>query len=63
MFAKFFIDRPIFAWVIALIILLGGGLMAAGFLSSNSGHDERVAGATSAQPVVDEHTNDERNIA
>lgn len=24
MFAKFFIDRPIFAWVIALIILLGG---------------------------------------
>lgn len=26
MFAKFFIDRPIFAWVIALIILLGGAL-------------------------------------
>lgn len=26
MFAKFFIDRPIFAWVIALIILLAGGL-------------------------------------
>ena len=26
MFAKFFIDRPIFAWVIALIILLSGGL-------------------------------------
>ncbi len=26
MFAKFFIDRPIFAWVIALIILLGGVL-------------------------------------
>jgi multidrug efflux pump len=26
MFAKFFIDRPIFAWVIALIILLGGTL-------------------------------------
>jgi multidrug efflux pump len=26
MLAKFFIDRPIFAWVIALIILLGGGL-------------------------------------
>ena len=26
MFAKFFIDRPIFAWVIALVILLGGGL-------------------------------------
>jgi len=25
-FAKFFIDRPIFAWVIALIILLTGGL-------------------------------------
>ncbi len=24
MFAKFFIDRPIFAWVIALVILLGG---------------------------------------
>ena len=44
-------------------ILLGGGLMAAGFLSSNSGHDERVAGATSAKPVVDEYTNDERNIA
>ena len=27
-------------------ILLGGGLMAAGFLSSNSGHDERASGAT-----------------
>lgn len=26
MLARFFIDRPIFAWVIALIILLGGGL-------------------------------------
>ncbi len=26
MLAKFFIDRPIFAWVIALIILLGGML-------------------------------------
>jgi multidrug efflux pump len=26
MFAKFFIDRPIFAWVIALVILLSGGL-------------------------------------
>ncbi|MEW6164257.1 MAG: efflux RND transporter permease subunit [Pseudomonadota bacterium] len=26
MFAKFFIDRPIFAWVIAIIILLGGSL-------------------------------------
>src|SRR3972149_9308584 len=26
MFAKFFIDRPIFAWVIALIILLSGAL-------------------------------------
>ncbi|MBI5919641.1 MAG: efflux RND transporter permease subunit [Nitrosomonadales bacterium] len=26
MFARFFIDRPIFAWVIALIILLAGGL-------------------------------------
>lgn len=26
MIAKFFIDRPIFAWVIALIILLSGGL-------------------------------------
>jgi multidrug efflux pump len=26
MFAKFFIDRPIFAWVIALMILLSGGL-------------------------------------
>jgi multidrug efflux pump len=25
-FAKFFIDRPIFAWVIALVILLGGAL-------------------------------------
>lgn len=28
-------------------ILLGGGLMAAGFLSSNTGHDERAAAATS----------------
>lgn len=35
-------------------ILLGGGLMAAGFLSSNSGHDERAAGATTAPPAVDE---------
>ncbi len=26
MLPKFFIDRPIFAWVIALVILLGGGL-------------------------------------
>jgi multidrug efflux pump len=26
MLANFFIDRPIFAWVIAIIILLGGGL-------------------------------------
>ncbi len=26
MLAKFFIDRPVFAWVIALIILLGGAL-------------------------------------
>ena len=26
MFARFFIDRPIFAWVIALIILLSGAL-------------------------------------
>lgn len=26
MLAKFFIDRPIFAWVIAIIILLSGGL-------------------------------------
>ncbi len=26
MIPKFFIDRPIFAWVIALVILLGGGL-------------------------------------
>lgn len=24
--ANFFIDRPIFAWVIALLIMLGGGL-------------------------------------
>jgi hypothetical protein len=35
-------------------ILLGGGLMAAGFLSSNSGHDERAAAATTAPPVVDQ---------
>ncbi len=33
-------------------ILLGGGLMAAGFLSSNSGHDERAAAATAAVPPV-----------
>ncbi|MFZ1811240.1 MAG: efflux RND transporter permease subunit, partial [Candidatus Nitrotoga sp.] len=26
MLANFFIDRPIFAWVIAIVILLGGGL-------------------------------------
>ena len=35
-------------------ILLGGGLMAAGFLSSNSGHDERAAGATTPLPAADE---------
>lgn len=29
-------------------IVLGGGLMAAGFLSSNSGHDERASGAAAA---------------
>ena len=34
-------------------ILLGGGLMAAGFLSSNSGHDERAAGATPVAPAPD----------
>lgn len=26
MFSRFFIDRPVFAWVIALAILLAGGL-------------------------------------
>ena len=26
MFAKFFIDRPVFAWVIAIVIVLGGAL-------------------------------------
>ena len=25
MFARFFIDRPIFAWVLSLVIILGGG--------------------------------------
>ncbi|HEX5364102.1 MAG TPA: efflux RND transporter permease subunit [Gallionella sp.] len=30
MFAKFFIDRPVFAWVIALIILLAGALALRG---------------------------------
>ncbi|HUW51684.1 MAG TPA: efflux RND transporter permease subunit [Sulfuricella sp.] len=30
MFAKFFIDRPVFAWVIALVILLAGGLALRG---------------------------------
>ncbi|MBK9161461.1 MAG: efflux RND transporter permease subunit [Nitrosomonadales bacterium] len=30
MFSKFFIDRPVFAWVIALIILLGGMLALRG---------------------------------
>ncbi len=24
--AKFFIDRPVFAWVIAILIMLGGAL-------------------------------------
>lgn len=32
-------------------ILLGGGLMAVGFLSSNTGHDERAAAAT-VEPVI-----------
>ena len=35
-------------------ILLGGGLMAAGFLSSNSGHDERAAGVTPEPNEADE---------
>ena len=35
-------------------IVLGGGLMAAGFLSSSTGHDDRVAGATQAPPAADE---------
>lgn len=35
-------------------ILLGGGLMAAGFLSSNSGHDERAAGAVPVLPPAGE---------
>jgi len=35
-------------------ILLGGGLMAAGCLSSNSGHDELAAGATPMLPAADE---------
>jgi multidrug efflux pump len=26
MFARFFIDRPIFAWVVSLVIILGGGV-------------------------------------
>ena len=30
MFAKFFIDRPVFAWVIALAIMLAGGLALRG---------------------------------
>ncbi|GAO36367.1 acriflavine resistance protein B [Sulfuricella sp. T08] len=30
MFAKFFIDRPVFAWVIALVIMLAGGLAIRG---------------------------------
>lgn len=35
-------------------IVLGGGLMAAGFLSSNSGHDERAAGASLIPPHADD---------
>ncbi len=31
---------------VTVSIILGGGLMAMGFLSSNSGHDERAAAAT-----------------
>jgi hypothetical protein len=33
---------------VTVSIILGGGLMAVGFLSSNSGHDERAAAATRA---------------
>ena len=32
MFARFFIDRPIFAWVVSLVILLGGGVAYKFFL-------------------------------
>jgi multidrug efflux pump len=28
--SRFFIDRPIFAWVIALVIMIGGGLAILG---------------------------------
>jgi len=35
-------------------VVLGGGLMAVGFFSSNVGHDERAAGATRAPPFTDE---------
>ncbi|MBU1979295.1 MAG: efflux RND transporter permease subunit, partial [Gammaproteobacteria bacterium] len=36
MFAKFFIDRPVFAWVIALAIMLAGGLALKGLPLSQS---------------------------
>lgn len=35
-------------------ILLGGSLMAAGFLSSNSGYDERAASATAPPAAAGE---------
>ena len=28
--SRFFIDRPIFAWVIAIVIMIGGGLAILG---------------------------------
>lgn len=40
---------------VTVSIILGGGLMAMGFLSSNSGHDERAAAATVTpdKPVIE----------
>lgn len=35
-------------------VVLGGGLMAAGFFSSDSGHDDEVAGAVEQPPAGDE---------
>lgn len=36
---NFFIDRPIFAWVIAIIIMLAGGLA---ILKLPNGNDQRA---------------------
>jgi hypothetical protein len=42
-------------------VLVGAGLMALGFLSSNSGHDDRAAGHVHRDPVPSSHGPEEQD--